>query len=135
MGGGALAARRGGATSIAQFAALGAMPPSSAVAASVTALAVLLLAMALVGLPFAVLAQQISAVPAAELWRTQLPVYALSLCAATVTATCMLVVANRHHGVDGRHGAHLRRDDRGAARGSPAPRCWRRSRWPSAPPS
>ena len=93
------AAARSGAAwrrdELAQFAALGAIPPSSAVAASVTALVVLLLAMAAVGLPFAVLAQQISAVPAMELWRTQLPVYALSLCAAAVTATCMLVVANR----------------------------------------
>lgn len=93
------AAARSGAAwrrdELAQFAALGAILPSSAVAASVTALVVLLLAMAAVGLPFALLAQQISAVPAMELWRTQLPVYGLSLCAAAVTAACMLVVANR----------------------------------------
>lgn len=93
------AAARSGAAwrrdELTQFAALGAILPSSAVAASVTALVVLLLAMAAVGLPFALLAQQISAVPAMELWRTQLPVYGLSLCAAAVTAACMLVVANR----------------------------------------
>ena len=93
------AAARSGAAwrhdEVAQLAALGAILPSSAVAASVAALSVLLLAMAAVGLPFAVLAQQISAVPAMELWRTQLPVYALGLCAAAVTAACMLVVANR----------------------------------------
>ena len=80
---------------IAQLAALGAVLPSSAVAASVAALTVLLLAMAAAGLPLALLAQQISAVPAMDLWRTQLPLYALSLVAAPVTAACMLVVANR----------------------------------------
>jgi hypothetical protein len=93
------AAARSGAAwrrdEIAQFAALGAVLPSSIVAASVAAQAVLLLATASVGLPFAVLAQQISAVPLAEMWRTQLPLYALGLCAAAVTPACMLVAANR----------------------------------------
>ena len=93
------AAARSGAAwrrdEIAQFAALGACLPSAAVAASVAALAVLLVAMAAIGLPFALLAQQISAVPVTELWRSQLPLYALSLVAAAVTAACMLVVANR----------------------------------------
>ena len=93
------AAARSGAAwrrdEIAQLAALGAVRPSSVVTASVMALAVLLLAMAIVGLPFAALARQISAVPLTELWRTQLPLYALSLCAAAVTAACMLVAASR----------------------------------------
>jgi hypothetical protein len=92
------AARSGAACrrdEIAHLAALGAVPPSSVVAASVTALAVLLLATAAVGLPFAALARQISAVPMTELWRTQLPLYALGVCAAAVTMACMLVVANR----------------------------------------
>ena len=92
-----VAARSGAAwrrDEVAQLAALGAVQPSSIVTASVAALAVLLLATAAVGLPFAVLAQQISALRLMELWRTQLPLYALSLCAAAVTATCMLVVAN-----------------------------------------
>jgi hypothetical protein len=92
------AARSGAAwrrDDIAQLSALGAVRPSSIVSASVMALAVLLAATAAVGLPFAVLAQQISALPVTELWRTQLPLYALSLCAAALTAACMLVVANR----------------------------------------
>jgi hypothetical protein len=93
------AAARSGAAwrrdQIAQLAALGAVPPSAVVTASVLATSVLLLAVALVGLPFAALAQQISALPMAELWRTQLPLYALGPCAAAVTAACMLVVANR----------------------------------------
>ncbi len=85
----------GGRDEVARLAALGAVPPSSIVTAGVAALAVLLLALAVVGLPFAMLAQQISAVPATELWRTQLPLYALSLCAAAITAACILVAANR----------------------------------------
>lgn len=93
------AAARSGAAwrhdQIAQLAALGAVPPSSIVTASVLAMSLLLLAVALVGLPFAALAQQISALPMTELWRTQLPLYALGPCAAAVTAACMLVVANR----------------------------------------
>jgi hypothetical protein len=93
------AAARSGAAQrrdeIAQLAALGAVPPSSVVAASVAAQAALLLATAAVGLPFAAVAQQISAVPLAELWRTQLPLYALGLCAAAITPACMLVAANR----------------------------------------
>ena len=92
------AARSGvvrGRDDVARLAVLGAVPPSSIVAAGVAALAVLLLALAAVGLPFAMLAQQISAVPATELWRTQLPLYALALCAAPITVACMLVAANR----------------------------------------
>lgn len=92
------AARSGvvrGRDDVARLAVLGAVPPSSIVAAGVAALAVLLLSLAAVGLPFAMLAQQISAVPATELWRTQLPLYALGLCAAPITAACMLVAANR----------------------------------------
>jgi hypothetical protein len=92
------AARSGavrGRDDVARLAVLGAVPPSSIVTAGVAALAVLLLALAAVGLPFAMLAQQISAVPATELWRTQLPLYALGLCAAALTAACMLVAANR----------------------------------------
>jgi hypothetical protein len=80
---------------ITQIAVLGAVRPSAVVTATVTALALLLLVMALVGLPFAILAQQISAAPVADLWRAQFPLYALSLYAATVAAACMLVVANR----------------------------------------
>jgi hypothetical protein len=93
------AAARSGAAwrrdQIAQLAALGAVPPAAVVTASVLATSVLLLAMALVGLPFAALAQQVSALPMTELWRTQLPLYALGPCAAAVTAACMLIVANR----------------------------------------
>jgi hypothetical protein len=92
------AARSGvvrGRDDVARLAVLGAVPPSVIVAAGVAALAVLLLALAAVGLPFAMLAQQISAVPATELWRTQLPLYALALCAAPITAACMLVAASR----------------------------------------
>jgi hypothetical protein len=93
------AAARSGAAwrgdEIAQMAALGAVSPASVLAAGVTALSALLVATAAVGLPFALLAQQISAVPALDLWRTQLPLYGLGLCAATMTAACMLVVANR----------------------------------------
>ena len=84
-----------GRDDVTRLAVLGAVPPSSIVAAGVAALSVLLLALAAVGLPFALLAQQISAVPATELWRMQLPLYALSLCAAPITAACMLVAANR----------------------------------------
>ena len=93
-----IAARSGairGRDDVARLAVLGALPPSSIVTAGVAALAVLLLALAAVGLPFAMLAQQISAAPATELWRTQLPLYALGLCAASITAACMLVAANR----------------------------------------
>jgi hypothetical protein len=92
------AARSGvvrGRDEIARLAVLGAVPPSSIVTAAVAALAVLLVALAAVGLPFAMLAQQISAVPATELWRSQLPLYALGLCAAPITTACMLVAANR----------------------------------------
>lgn len=81
---------------VAQLAAFGSVLPSSIVSASVAALAVLLLATAAAGLPFALLAQQISALPAADLWRAQLPLYALSLYAAPIAAACMLVVANRY---------------------------------------
>ena len=80
---------------IAQLAALGAVLPSSVVAAGMTALALLLVSTAAVGLPFAFLAQQLSAGSAFDLWRTQLPLYGLGLCAATISAACMLVVANR----------------------------------------
>jgi hypothetical protein len=80
---------------VAQMAVLGAVRPSVVVAASVAALSLLLLAVALTGLPFAILAQQISAAPAAGLWQSQLPHYALSLCVAAVAAACMLVIANR----------------------------------------
>jgi hypothetical protein len=79
---------------IAQLAALGALLPSSIVTASVAAVTLLLLATAAIGLPFALLAQQISALAIADLWRTQLPLYALSLFAAAMTAACMLVVAS-----------------------------------------
>jgi hypothetical protein len=92
------AARSGvvrGHDDVARLAVLGAVPPSSIVSAGVAALAVLLLALAAVGLPFAMLAQQISAVPATDLWRTQLPLYALGLCAAPIAAACMLVAASR----------------------------------------
>ena len=92
------AARSGvvrGRDEVARLAVLGAVPPSSVVTAAVAALAVLLVALAAAGLPFAMLAQQISAVPATELWRSQLPLYALGLCAAPITAACMLVAANR----------------------------------------
>ena len=92
------AARSGvlrGRDDVTRLAVLGAVPPSSIVAAGVAALSVLLLALAAVGLPFAMLAQQISAVPATDLWRSQLPLYALSLCAAPITAACMLVAASR----------------------------------------
>jgi hypothetical protein len=81
---------------VAQLAALGGVPPSSIVTATVGALAVVLLATAIAGLPFALLAQQISALPSADLWRTQLPLYALSLFTAPVAAACMLVVAGRY---------------------------------------
>jgi len=81
---------------VAQFAAIGAVRPSSIVTASVAALGVVLLATAVAGLPFALLAQQISALPLTDLWRAQLPLYALSLYAAPIAAACMLVVANRY---------------------------------------
>jgi hypothetical protein len=81
---------------VAQFAALGGVRPSSIVTASLAALGVVLLAMAIAGLPFALLAQQISALPMTDLWRAQLPLYALSLYAAPTAAACMLVVANRY---------------------------------------
>ena len=80
---------------IAHLAALGSVAPSSVVAAGVAALTLLLVATAAAGLPFALLAQQISAVPAGALWRTQLPIYGLAICSATITAACMLVVGNR----------------------------------------
>jgi hypothetical protein len=92
------AARSGvvrGRDEVARLAVLGAVPPSSIVAAGIAALSVLLLALAAVGLPFAMLAQQISAAPATELGRTQLPLYALGLCAAPITAACMLVATSR----------------------------------------
>ena len=92
------AARSGvvrGRNEVARLAVLGAVPPSSIVTAGVAALVVVLLTLAAVGLPFAMLAQQISAVPTTELLRTQLPLYALGLCAAPITAACMLVAASR----------------------------------------
>ena len=93
-----VAARSGAAgrrDDVAQLAAIARVSPSAIVVASVASLAVVLLALALVGLPFALLARQISAVSLAGLWRMQMPLYALSLYAAPVTAACMLVVASR----------------------------------------
>ena len=81
---------------VAQFAAIGGVRPASIVTASVAALGILLLATSIAGLPFALLAQQISALPMTDLWRAQLPLYALSLYAAPIAAACMLVVANRY---------------------------------------
>jgi hypothetical protein len=80
---------------VAQTAALAAVAPSAVVTAGIVALAGLLVAISLVGLPFALLAQRISAAPATDLWRAQLPLYALGLCAAPIATACMLVVANR----------------------------------------
>lgn len=93
------AAARSGAAwrsdEVARLAAMSAVPPSSIVGAHVAALTVLLGAVAAAGLPFALLAQRISALPLSELWRTQLPLYALGLCAATASTACTLVVAPR----------------------------------------
>jgi hypothetical protein len=80
---------------VARTAALAAVPPSAVVAAGVVALAAVLVAVSLVGLPLALLAQQIAAAPLADLWRTQMPLYALALCAAPLAVACMLVVDNR----------------------------------------
>ena len=85
----------GGPDAIARTAALGAVRPSSVVASGIVALALLLLTISLAGLPFALLAGQISAVPASGLWRSQLPLFALSLCVAPVAAACILIVTNR----------------------------------------
>jgi hypothetical protein len=80
---------------VAQLAALGAVRPSAVVGASLLAASGILLAIAAAGLPFSILAQQISAAPAAEWWRTEGPLFALSLCVAPITTACMLVLANR----------------------------------------
>ena len=80
---------------ITHMAVLGATRPAVVVAAGVVALGLLLLTVSLAGLPFALLAQQISAAPMTALWHSQLPLYALSLCVAPVTAACILIVANR----------------------------------------
>jgi hypothetical protein len=84
-----------GRDDVAQTAALAAVLPSAVVTAGIVAVAGLLFAVSLVGLPFAFLAQQIAAAPAGDLWRTQLSIHALSLCAAALASACMLVVANR----------------------------------------
>jgi hypothetical protein len=80
---------------VAQLAAFGAVPPSAVVAGLLLALTVMLLAITLGGLPFAILAQQISAAPISRLVAAELSLFALSVFVSATTAACMLMLVNR----------------------------------------
>jgi hypothetical protein len=80
---------------VAYLSALGSLRPSRIVIAVMVALTAILLGITATGLPFALLARQISAAPAADWWRTELPIFTLSLCVAPLTSACLLFLSNR----------------------------------------
>jgi hypothetical protein len=80
---------------VTELAALGAVTPASVVGAAIAATTAVLAGMALGGLPFALLAQRISAAPPADLWAGQFLVLSLAWCVTTVSTACMLVLRDR----------------------------------------
>ncbi len=80
---------------VAQLAAFGAIRPSAVVTGLLLALTAMLLAITLGGLPFAILAQQISAAPVGRLAAAELSLLALSVFVSATTAACMLMLVNR----------------------------------------
>jgi len=80
---------------VARLAAFGAIPPSAVVTGLLLSLTAMLLAITLGGLPFAILAQQISAAPASQLAAAELSLLALSVFVSATTAACMLMLVNR----------------------------------------
>jgi len=80
---------------VARLAAFGAIRPATVVTGVLLALTTMLLAITLGGLPFAILAQQISAAPVSQLAAAELSLFALSVFVSATTAACMLMLVNR----------------------------------------